>query len=177
MQLGESVHFSSCKQKLPGLASCWHTRKKVTQEQNSCSQEPPIQCGLPCRVAAASVACHCLKGAGALPVSLAQRSRGEIGLCSLEGRAGGSVSVLRCPGAHSLVDEPGAASVSPPQPEALPVWTAVMEKAVMQPLHIMAFLLGPLSWQGQAIGFITAASCLLDAPMVTNQIFPWSRWP
>lgn len=159
-----------------GLASCRLARKEVTLEQNSCSQEPPIQCGLPCRVAAANVLATASGELEPFPSAWPREAEGRLGLCSLEGRAGGSASALRCPGAHSLVGGSGAASVGPPQPEALPVWTAVMEKAVIQPLHIMAFLFGPLSWQGQAIGFITAASCLLDAPMVTNQIFPWSRW-
>lgn len=161
MQPGESVHFSSCKQKLPGLASCWHTIRRSPWSRTHAPKSLPF-----------SVACHCLMRAGALPLSLAQRGRGETGLCSLEGRAGGSTSALQCPGAHSLVDGSGAASVGPPQPTALPVWTVVM-----QLLHITAFLFGPLSRQGQAIGFIAAASCLLDAPMVTNQIFPWSGWP
>lgn len=99
-----------------------------------------------------------------------EKQEERLVLCSLEGGTGHNTTALRCPGDHSLVGESGAVSWGPPHSlkpfqSRLQSW----REQSSSPITTMAFILG-VPWQEWGIGF-TATSCLLDAPIVTNQIF------
>lgn len=165
--MNESVHFSSLCTELPGLASCWQPGAGNTLEQVCLSRgasHPTVACPASLLVPAL------LRRAG--PSLNGWPRRGETGALFSGRWSRVSHHSPGCPADHS----PLGVSAGTPVPVALPIWTVVTEKTAWQPPWQHGFHLG-CTQQGWGTTFITASVLSHDAPLATNQIFPWSRWP
>lgn len=169
----KSVHFSSLCTELLGQASCWQPGAGNTLEQVCLSRgasHPTMAC-------AALPACWCQCCSGELGPSLnGWPEEGRLLLCSLEGGAGFHTTALDVLLITAPWMCPQLCPAGPPVPAALPIWTAVTEKTAPQPPWQHGFHLG-CTQKGRGTGFITASVLSQDAPLATNQIFPWSRQP
>lgn len=168
--MGDSGRFSSlcagapwANRRLAG-ATGWHPGA-----ESILPREPPIQPwpDSPRRVAGASVAQRCPRGSWspALQRGL-DNQEGKCGLCSLEG---GSTMPCRLQPLGCV-----CSYVLWGQPSLLPFWSGESSPGAPSPAwSSLPVLPGPVG-RGTGLSLLmgSACSCLLDVPMVTNQLFP-----
>lgn len=167
--MNESVHFSSLCTELPGLASCWQPRAGNTLEQVRLSRGASHQ-----TVACPALpACWCQRCSGKLGPSLnGWPSRGETGAL-LSGRwSRVSHHSMGCPADHSPVGVSEVVSCrasSACSPSHLGCGHRADSPAASLAPWVYPAGVGHQLHHGQ--------SAQSWAPLATNQIFPWSRWP